>query len=61
MATSRSAPLITIAALCCPLFATSSPRGQRLCTSVRAEYVFACSPSNGSTQDRCSAALVQLT
>jgi hypothetical protein len=59
MATSRR-QLITIAALCCPLFATSSHADNGYATSVRAEYVFACMATNGGTQDalqRCSCAI----
>lgn len=51
----------TIAALCCPLFATTShAEDNGYATSVRAEYVFACMATNGGTQDalqRCSCAI----
>jgi hypothetical protein len=53
--------LATIAALCCPLFATSGhAEDNGYATSVRAEYVFACMATNGGTQEalrRCSCAI----
>src|SRR5215813_3528665 len=42
--------LATIAALCCPLFATSGhAEDNGYATVVRAEYVFACMATNGGT------------